>query len=80
MYRICLDCDDTLFEAVLPVHSSSYGPQWNVPILHSSAQDQRNGAPVAYVNEVVCGYGVWSDTQQSAPFTLLTAKASINPS
>ena len=79
MYCICLERDDTRFEAVLRVHSSRYAAQWNTHTPHSSVQDQRYGAPVPYVNEVVCGYGVWSDTQQSAPFTSLTAMVSINP-
>jgi hypothetical protein len=78
VYLIYLECDDTIFEAALPAHSSGYAPQWNAPTLHSSVQDQRYGAPVAYVNDVVCGYGVWSDVQQSAPFAPASAMASIN--
>ena len=79
MYRICLDRDDTHFEAVLPMHSSGYAAQWNAHTPHTSVQDQRYDAPVPYVNEVVCGYGVWSETQQSVPFTPLTAMVIINP-
>ena len=78
--EFCLECDDTIFEAVLSVHSSSYAPQWNAPPLHSSIHDQHYGAPVAYVNDVVCGYGVWSETQQSAPFAPGKAMASISSS
>ena len=77
MYCICLERDDTLFEATLPVHSSGYAPQWNAPTLHTSVQDQRYGVTVPYVNDMDRGYGFWTDAQQSAPFAHMTAMASI---
>ena len=75
--RICLERDDTLFEAGLPVHSSGYATQWNAPTLHSSVQDQRYGWPVPYVNGVAGSYSVWTDAQQSASFAPVRAMASI---
>jgi hypothetical protein len=77
---LCIECDNTLFEAALPVHSYGYAPQWNAPAPCPSVQDQRYSAPVAYVNDVACGYGVWSDAQERAPFAPAKAMASINPS
>jgi hypothetical protein len=77
--EFCPECDDTIFEAALSVHNSSYSPQWNAA-MHSSVQDQRYGAPMAYVNDMVCGYGVWSDARQRPPFAPANATASIDPS
>jgi hypothetical protein len=76
VYCICLERDDTCFEATLPVHSSGYAPQWNAPTLHTSVQDQRYGVTVPY-DDVDCGYGFWADAQQSTPFAHMTAMVSI---
>jgi hypothetical protein len=73
----CLERDDPLFEAALPVHGSSYAPQWNTPTMHSSVQDQRYGVPVPYVNDMARSYNVWTDPRQSAPFAPATAMVSI---
>ena len=57
------------FEPAPPAHCCSYGPQWNAPTLHSSAQDNRYSMPGSYINDMARGHGVWADAQQSAPFT-----------
>jgi hypothetical protein len=72
------ECDDPIFEAELLVQSPGYASQWYAPTLQSSVQDQSYGAPVTHVNKVVCGYGVWSDAQQSTPFAPASEMASIN--
>ena len=65
MYHVCLELDDSLFEAALPAHGSGYAPHWSAPTLHSSVQDQRYGGPVPYVNDMAHGYGVLTGAHQS---------------
>ena len=67
VYRVCLELDDSLFEA-LPAHGSGYAPHWSAPTLHSSVQEQRYGGPVPYINDMAHGYGALTNAQQSTSF------------
>ena len=70
MYRICLQPDNTFFEAAHSVHGTNYAPPWN-------ARFGGMGLPVPYVNDMARGHSILTEAQQSAPFAPVNAMASI---